>query len=46
MRYNVTFRQLRDPDQEEIGEALMEAMFSNVDDIVREREIPLNYRVQ
>lgn len=46
MRYNVTFRQLRDPGQEEIGEALLEAMFSAVDDIVREQEIPLNYRVQ
>lgn len=35
MRYNITFPQLRDPGQEKVGEALMEAMISFVNERFR-----------
>lgn len=43
IRYNLTFEQLREVNGEEIGEAMMEAIATAVDDIVRQQQIPINY---
>ena len=46
IRYNLRFEQLREVDGEESGEAMMDAIATAVDDIVRQQQIPINYRVQ